>query len=75
MTQHGPASQPHFRLEGVFGRAVVATASAIGFVVILGFQLGGERFVIAVDDVGEGVAALIAAAIGCMVFPFDDGSQ
>ena len=44
----------------------VAAAGAIalttGFAVILGFQLGGERFAIAVDDIGEGVAALIAAA-------------
>ena len=42
--------------------ATAATVATIGFVVILGFQLGGERFVIAVDDIGEGVAALIAAA-------------
>lgn len=42
--------------------AAAATAATIAFMVILGFQLGGERFVTAVDDIGEGVAALIAAA-------------
>lgn len=42
--------------------AVGAIALTIGFVVILGSQLGGERLDIAVDDIGEGVAALIAAA-------------
>jgi len=41
--------------------AAAATVAAIGVVLILGFQLGGERFAIAVDDVGSGVAALIAA--------------
>jgi hypothetical protein len=42
--------------------AAGAIALTIGFVVILGFQLGGEGFAVAVDDIGEGVAALIAAA-------------
>jgi hypothetical protein len=54
--------------SGTFGwkqfsvTGAAATTSTVGFVVILGFQLGGERFVIAVGDIGEGVAALIAAA-------------
>jgi hypothetical protein len=42
--------------------AAAATAAAIGSILILGFNLGGDRFAIAVDDVGSGVAALIAAA-------------
>ncbi len=42
--------------------AAAATAAAIGIVLILGFNLGGERFAIAVDDFGSAVAALIAAA-------------
>ena len=40
--------------------AAAATAAAIGIVIILGFEPGGERFAIAVDDLGSGVAALIA---------------
>ncbi len=39
-----------------------ATAAAIAIVLILGFNLGGDRFAIGVDDLGEAVAALIAAA-------------
>jgi len=42
--------------------AAAATAAAIGTVLILGFNLGGERFAIAVDDIGSAVAALVAAA-------------
>jgi hypothetical protein len=41
--------------------AVAATAAAIGDVLILGFNLGGDRFAIAVDDIGSAVAALVAA--------------
>src|ERR1700692_3198904 len=39
-----------------------ATAAAIAIVLILGFNLGGDRFAIGVDDIGEALAALIAAA-------------
>jgi len=39
-----------------------ATAAAIAIVLVLGFNLGGDRFAIGVDDIGSGVAALIAAA-------------
>ena len=39
-----------------------ATALAVGFVIVVGLPLGGERLVVAVDDIGEGVAALIATA-------------
>ena len=42
--------------------AAAATAAAIGTILILGFNLGGERFAIAVDDIGSAVAALVAAA-------------
>ena len=42
--------------------AAGATAAAIGSVLILGFNLGGDRFAIPVDDVGSAVAALVAAA-------------
>ncbi|HEY8798944.1 MAG TPA: hypothetical protein VIO85_13895 [Candidatus Dormibacteraeota bacterium] len=41
--------------------AAAATAAAIGDVLILGFNLGGDRFSIAVDDIGSAVAALAAA--------------
>jgi diguanylate cyclase len=41
--------------------AAAATAAAIGVVLILGFNLGGDRFAIAVDDIGSAVAALVAA--------------
>jgi diguanylate cyclase len=42
--------------------AAGATAGAIAVVLILGFNLGGDRFAIGVDDIGSGIAALIAAA-------------
>ena len=42
--------------------AAGATATAIAIMVILGFNLGGDRFAIGVDDIGSGVAALIATA-------------
>ena len=42
--------------------AAAATASTVAFAVVVGSQLGGDRFVTAVDDIGEAVAALIAAA-------------
>jgi hypothetical protein len=42
--------------------AAGATAAATAIVLILGFNLGGDRFAIAVDDIGSGVAALMAAA-------------
>jgi hypothetical protein len=41
--------------------AVAAGASTAAFLLVLGFRPGGERFVTGVDDIGEGVAALIAA--------------
>jgi hypothetical protein len=40
----------------------VAIAASVAFALVLGLQLGGEGFVVALDDIGEAVAALIAAA-------------
>jgi hypothetical protein len=40
--------------------AIAAGVSIVVFALILGFQSGGDRFVTAVDDIGEAVAALIA---------------
>jgi diguanylate cyclase len=42
--------------------AAAATALAVASVLILGFEPGGERLAIAVDDFGSAVAALLAAA-------------
>ena len=47
----------HFALA-----SAAVTALAIGDVIILGFNLGGDRFAIAVDDMGSAVAAFIAGA-------------
>jgi diguanylate cyclase len=41
--------------------AAAATAATAAFAVVLFFQFGGETFVTAVDDIGEAVAALVAA--------------
>ena len=42
--------------------AAAATAATIAFALVLQFQPGGDTFVTAVDDIGEAVAALLAAA-------------
>lgn len=42
--------------------AVCCIAAAVGFGLVLGFGWGGATFVTAFDDIGEGVAAMIAAA-------------
>jgi two-component system, sensor histidine kinase and response regulator len=42
--------------------AVIATALGAAFVVWTSFRLGGDRVTIAIDDIGEAVAALIAMA-------------
>jgi PAS domain S-box-containing protein len=41
--------------------AAVATAVALGFIAWTLFRIGGDRATIAVDDIGEAVAALVAA--------------
>jgi two-component system sensor histidine kinase/response regulator len=46
----------------VFLWAAAATVlMVVGFVAWVGLRIGGDRITIAVDDIGEGVAALIAA--------------
>jgi PAS domain S-box-containing protein len=58
-------SAPSIRLNGwgtfAIAAAITAAASA-GFAIIVGSPLGSPRFVTALDDTGESVAALIAAA-------------
>jgi PAS domain S-box-containing protein len=41
--------------------ALIAAVAASTFTVWMGFQLGGETTTVAVDDIGEAVAALVAA--------------
>ncbi len=41
--------------------AVTATIAVAGFVVVVGLHLGGASIVIGVDDIGEAVAAMLAA--------------
>src|SRR6202162_4221209 len=58
-------SAPSIRLNGwgTFAvAAAVTTAACAGFVIVVGFPLGSPRFVTALDDIGEALAALIAAA-------------
>jgi two-component system, sensor histidine kinase and response regulator len=58
-------SASSIRLEGWKAfvlAAAVATAASAGFAIIVGAPLGSPRFVTALDDIGEAVAALIAAA-------------
>jgi PAS domain S-box-containing protein len=51
------------RDKKVFAWASAAAAIAVvGFVVWLKLRIGGDRATIALDDIGEGVAALIASA-------------
>lgn len=42
--------------------AVCYAVAAVGFASVLGFQWGGGTFVTAFDDIGEGVAAMLAIA-------------
>jgi two-component system, sensor histidine kinase and response regulator len=42
--------------------ASIAAAVSVGFIAWTGFRIGGDRATIAVDDIGEAVAALIAAS-------------
>jgi two-component system, sensor histidine kinase and response regulator len=58
-------SAPSIRLNGWGTFAVAAaitTAACAGFAIVVGFPLGNPRFVTALDDIGEALAALIAAA-------------
>jgi len=57
-----PASWGGARDTNVFLWAAAATVLVVvGFVAWMGLRIGGDRITIAVDDIGEGVAALIAA--------------
>lgn len=42
--------------------AILCALAVAGFIVVMGFGLGGTNVTYAVDDIGNGVAALIAAA-------------
>lgn len=60
-------SKPRSRLQTRAGRrfaiaAVVALVLGIAFTAWIGFHIGGDHSVTVVDDIGEAVAALIAAA-------------
>jgi hypothetical protein len=61
------ASQARSRLQTLSGRrfllaAGLATVVSIGFTIWIGFRVGGDHSVTVVDDLGEAVAALVAAA-------------
>ena len=62
-----PVSRPRSRLQTRSGRrflvaAALAAAVGIAFTVWIGFRIGGDQSVTDVDDLGEAIAALIAAA-------------
>jgi PAS domain S-box-containing protein len=61
------ASRPRSRLQTRAGRRFVVAAGlaavvSVAFTVWIGFRVGGDHAVTVVDDLGEAVAALIAAA-------------
>jgi PAS domain S-box-containing protein len=59
------ALQSSARERNVFFVAAAAVAlTVVGFVAWVGFRIGGDAVTIKVDDIGEAVAALLAAA-GC----------
>ncbi len=60
-------SRPRSRFQTPSGRrfaaaAAVAALLSVAFTAWIGFKVGGDRSVTVVDDIGEAVAALIAAA-------------
>ena len=60
-------ARPRSRLASRAGRrfllaATAAVALTALFVVALGLSVGGDRGTVAIDDVGEAIAALVAAA-------------
>lgn len=62
-----PVLQSGARERKVFVFATAAAVAAVvGFVAWLEFRIGGDTVTIAVDDIGEFIAAFIAAA-GCGV--------
>ena len=61
------ASHPRSRLQTRSGRrfllaAAMAAGLSVAFTVWIGFRIGGDHSVTVVDDLGEAVAALVAAA-------------
>jgi PAS domain S-box-containing protein len=61
------ATDPHSRLQTRSGRRFVlafglAAVVSIAFTIWIGFRVGGDHSVTVVDDLGEAIAALIAAA-------------
>jgi PAS domain S-box-containing protein len=61
------ASRPRSRLQTPAGRrfaiaAAVAFVVGVAFTAWIGYRIGGDHSVTVVDDIGEAVAALIAAA-------------
>jgi PAS domain S-box-containing protein len=61
------ATQPRSRLQTRSGRRFVlafglAAVVSIAFTIWIGFRVGGDHSVTVVDDLGEAIAALIAAA-------------
>ena len=68
------ASLTHLRGWRAFAvAAVVATLATVAFVVVLEFQPGGEKVAIAVDDIGEALAALAAAGACALTASRSDG--
>ena len=60
------ASRPRSRLQTRSGRrflvaAAVAAVVSVAFTIWIGFRVGGDHSVTVVDDLGEAIAALIAA--------------
>jgi PAS domain S-box-containing protein len=61
------ASRPRSRLQTRAGRrfliaAALAALLGIAFTIWIGFRIGGDHSVTVVDDIGEAIAALVAAA-------------
>jgi len=60
-------TRPRSRMTSQAGRrflraALTAAGLSVVFIAWTGFQLGGERVTVAVDDLGEALAAILAAA-------------
>ena len=51
----------------------MAAIASIGFVAVVGLQAGGHTLVVAVDDIGESVAAFIAAVVCARTARRSDG--
>ena len=58
----GPEPAMRFAWRQFAVAAIFCAAAAVGFASVLGFGWGGEPFLTGFDDIGEGLAALVAAA-------------